>query len=232
MKVAVIGATGGSGLAATQALLDAGHHVTAFARRPERLAIGSERLTRVAGDATRPADLTPAVAGHDAVLVTLGISENPLRVRLFGTRGTPLDIRSAGTRHVVEAMREQGVRRLVVQTTYGVGATRRRLRFVERLLFSLLLAPQIADSELQDELVAQSGLDWTLVQPVHLTDAPGDEAPFVSSTGETARMSVSRRSLGRFLAQAVQSPQLVGKSVAVSGARARQPSAAAQPAHR
>lgn len=218
MKISIIGATGGSGLCATRALLDAGHEVTAFARRPERIALESERLRRVRGDALNPADLGPAVAGHDAVVVTLGITENPLRVRLFGPAHTELMIRSRGTRNVIDAMREHGVRRLLVQTSYGVGSTRDRLRLAERLFFALLLAPQIADTELQQRIVVESGLDWTVIQPVHLTDAASDEMPFASLSGETAKMSVSRASVGRFFAHAVTDSSLVGRCVALSGA--------------
>jgi uncharacterized protein YbjT (DUF2867 family) len=138
MKIAVIGATGGSGRAAVAWLLAAGHHVTAFARSPERLSLNSERLVRVQGDALDPSDVARAVTGQDAVVVTLGIQENPIRVRLFGPARTPLDVRSRGTRLVIEEVRRQGVRRLSVQTSYGVGATRAQLRLVERMLFSLV----------------------------------------------------------------------------------------------
>jgi hypothetical protein len=64
-----------------------------------------------------PEDVGRAVRGQDAVVVTLGISEHPLRVRLLGSAGTPLDVRSRGTAAVVAAMRTHGVRRLVVQSS-------------------------------------------------------------------------------------------------------------------
>ena len=181
MNVLVIGATGGSGRAAIDSLLAAGHHVTAFARGATRLRGQSPHLRCVDGDATNPADEDRVVAGHEAVVVTLGIHENALTVRLRGPRATPMDVRSTGTRHVIEAMRRQGVRRLVVQSSYGVGQTRDRLPFVERLVFRLLLAPQIADTERQEALVRDSGLDWVLVQPVNLTDALVDTPAHASA---------------------------------------------------
>ncbi len=217
MKVLVIGSTGGSGRAAVAQLLARGHEVTAFARGAATDLPASERLRVVRGDAMSERDVDRAVEGQDAVVVTLGIRENPLRVRLFGSKGTPIDVRSKGTRHVIAAMRRRGVGKLVVQTTYGVGATRDRLRFVDRLFFSLLLEPQIADSERQNEEVTESGLDWVLVQPVHLTDEPRTDEPFLSTSGETGRMKVSRGSVGRFLAEAVESPRFVHRQVAVSG---------------
>jgi hypothetical protein len=164
----------------------------------------------------RAADVERAVMGQDAVIVTLGIRENPLRVRLLGPAHTPLDVRSAGTRNIIAAMRSHGVRKLIVQTSYGVGDTRERLGFLDRLFFALLLKPQIADTELQQADVVSSGLDWIVVQPVHLTDGPAQAMPCVSTAGEISGRSVSRSGVGRFLAHAVQDSAFVGKSVALS----------------
>jgi nucleoside-diphosphate-sugar epimerase len=216
MKILVVGATGGSGRATVEALLAAGHQVTAFARHADRLAIESPRLRTINGDATQLADVERAVCGQDAVVVTLGIHENALRVRLFGAAATPMEVRSLGTHNVILAMRKHGVRKLVVQTTYGVGETRDKLQLIYRLMFKLLLKPQIADTEAQEREVRESGLDWVLAQPVNLTDAQDEGLPFASLDGETRRMKVSRKRVGRFLADATRSPEYVGRSVALS----------------
>ena len=220
LKVLVLGASGGTGQAAVERLLAEGHHVTAFCRRAPEVAQPHARLQHFLGDATDAADVERAVAGHDAVVVALGITENPIRVRLLGPSRTPLNVRSLGTRHVIAAMRKHGVPRLVVQTTYGVGESRDMLRLPERLFFSLILAPQIADTEIQHQEVMQSGLDWVLAQPVHLTDAADDTAPFVSTQGEIGGMSVSRAGVARVLADAVTGPRYVRRCVSISGAAA------------
>lgn len=220
MKVIVVGSTGGSGRRAVQQLLAMGHEVTAFSRSADRVETRSPRLRFVNGDAMNPADVERAVQGHDAVVVTLGIAENPLAVRFFGPARTHRDVRSVGTRNVIAAMRKHGIRRLVVQTSYGVGETRDRLGFLDSLFFKLLLAPQIADTERQNQDVASSDLDWVIVQPVHLTDAPADDLPFASADGEIHLNKVSRESVGRFLATAVDSAAFLRKSVALSAARA------------
>lgn len=219
-KVLVVGATRGVGRATVERLLAEGHEVTALSRSGIWPGQPSPRLRVIAGDATSPPDVARAVARQDAVIVTLGIAENPLRVRLLGPARTPMDVRSRGTACVIEAMREHGVRRLVVLTSYGVGETRARLRVVDRLFFSLLLRPQIDDTEVQQRMVEQSGLDWVLAQPVHLNDADDDAMPFASWEGETAEMAVSRRSVARFLASAaVRGDQHAQRCVSLSGAR-------------
>jgi nucleoside-diphosphate-sugar epimerase len=218
MKVLVVGATGGSGRAAVAHLLSAGHEVTTFSRRAPAGEGGVSQLRAFQGDVMNAVDVERAVLGQDAVVVTLGISENALTVRLRGTSHTPLDVRSAGTRQVIAAMRKHGVRKLVVQSSYGVGETRHRLGLVDRLFLQLILKPQIADTEKQEELVRASGLDWVIVQPVHLTDGKEDEMPAYSTDGQVVLKKVSRNSVGRFLAEAVQDRRFVGASVAVSGA--------------
>lgn len=216
MKVLVVGATGGSGRAAVAALLAEGHEVTAFARRASTAFAGRDGVRPVDGDATVTADVDRAVRGQDAVVVTLGIAESAVRVRLRGSAGTPLDVRSRGTAAVVAAMHRHGVRRLVVQSSYGVGETRALLPFSSRLVFALVLRPQIADHEEQERVVRASGLDWTLVQPVYLTD--GEEPAAVSTTGGTEGMKVSRRAVGGVLARLASGGDDVGRCVSVSGA--------------
>ena len=216
MRVLVVGATGGSGRAAVEALAARGHEVTAFARRAGAAHAGRAGVRTVDGDATVAGDVGPAVRGQDAVVVTLGISEHPLRVRLLGSRGTPLDVRSRGTAAVVAAMREHGVPRLVVQSSYGVGETRDRLPLSSRLVFALLLRPQIDDHERQERIVRDSGLDWSLVQPVYLTDGD-DERAATSASGDTGGMRVSRRALGGVLADLVAEDGAGRRCLAVSG---------------
>ncbi|WP_137846038.1 NAD(P)-binding oxidoreductase [Microbacterium sp. 2FI] len=215
MNILVIGATGGSGRAVCDALLERGHRVTALARRASRLDPRTG-LERVDGDATDRATLDPVIPGHDAIIVTLGISEPPLRVRLRGAQGTPDDVRSRATTEIIRAARRFGVRRVIVQSSYGVGPTRNLLSVIDRALFALMIKPQIFDSELQESLVRGSELDWTIVQPVYLTDDESDER-FISTDGSTRQRRVARRGVARVHADLVEQQTMIGETVSVSG---------------
>lgn len=215
MKVLVVGATGGSGRAAVAELVRRGHEVTALSRHASALA--GPHVRGVDGDATDARTVDAVVAGQDAVVVTLGISESAVRVRLRGSAGTPLDVRSRGTRTVLDAVRRYGVRRLVVQTSYGVGPTALGLPLATRLVFALLLKPQIADTATQSAELRASDVDWVEVQPVNLTDDDVDAPAFASTTGATRSLQVSRRQVGAFLADAVEADAWVRRTVALSG---------------
>ncbi|MFC8682902.1 NAD(P)-dependent oxidoreductase [Microbacterium ureisolvens] len=215
MNILVIGATGGSGRAVCDALLERGHTVTALARHASALPARAG-LERVDGDATDASALAAVVPGHDAIVVTLGISEPPLRVRLRGAKGTHDDVRSRGTAAIVSAARRAGVRRIVVQSSYGVGDTRSLLRLTDRIMFALLIRPQIIDSEIQEGVLRGSELDWTIVQPVYLTD--GDSPDHFTSTDGTIRgHKVARLGVARVHADLVETADRVGQTVSVSG---------------
>jgi len=217
LKILVVGATGGTGKATVELLLKDGHNVTAFSRSANSLSFNSDRLSTINGDACNAEDVDRAVNGHNVVIVTLGISDNPFRVRLFGTKHTPMNVRSAGTSNVIKSMHKHGVRRLVAQSSYGVGDTRVLLSFADKMFFNLILHPQIKDTEIQENIIRNSGLDWVISQPVHLTDENFDSQPFISSKGQANVMKVSRKSAAKFLVDAACNSLYNRKSFAISG---------------
>ncbi|MFD6176921.1 MULTISPECIES: NAD(P)-dependent oxidoreductase [unclassified Isoptericola] len=227
MDVLVVGATRGSGLALTRRLVADGHRVTAFGRtasatfgQVEGRVEGPGSLRPLDGDALDPESVAKAVAGQDAVVVTLGISDNPLAVQWLRRSSTPTDVRSRGTATVVAAMRETGVRRLVVQSTYGLGDSWRHLDLTWKLVFRFVIGRQFTDSGRQEDVVRASGLDWTLVRPVSLTNSPDGapaEAPAHVTTDDTRRgLKVSRAQLAGVHAAALGDPGTVGATLSVS----------------
>ena len=230
MDVLVVGATRGTGLAVVTRLVAAGHAVTAFGRTasavfgPDGRALaelaGPGSVRAVDGDVLDREAVDKAVAGQDAVAVTLGISDNPLAVQWLRRATTALDVRSRGTQAVLDAMQRQGVRRLTVQTTYGLGEQRANLPLSWKLTFRLVLGPQIRDSERQERAVRASGLDWTLVRPVSLTDEDPAGPADVATDGTVTSFTVARAQVARVTVDALQDPATVAKVLSVSS---RQP---------
>jgi uncharacterized protein YbjT (DUF2867 family) len=214
MKVLVVGASRGTGAELVAELVDRGHEVTAYARRT---AGDDDRVRRVAGDVLDPAALGEAMIGQDAVAVTLGIPDNPFRVRLTRRASAPLDVRSRGTQVVVDAMQQHGVRRLVVQSTHGIGDTYAELPFALKAFFSLAIRPQVDDHERQERLVRASGLDWTIVRPTVLHDDPTDEPASVDTADHAPTMRVSRRQVARVEADALERGEHAGRVLTVTG---------------
>jgi uncharacterized protein YbjT (DUF2867 family) len=208
MNVIVFGATGTVGRLAVRSLLEAGHTVTAFARSPQKLNLSDPKLRLVAGDAMTLSDVTDAVAGHEAVLVTLGA----------GMSRTS-KIRWQGTMNVIKAMQIHGVRRLIAQSTLGARDSWPTLNFWwKHVMFGALLAPVFRDHELQEHLVEASGLDWTIVRPGAFTDKV-TARPVIEDVPNTARhldLKITRSELARFLARQLSDTHYIGRAVGLS----------------
>jgi len=165
-------------------------------------------LSLVAGDALQEAEVMRAVAGHEAVVVTLGAGMS-----------RKSRIRSEGTLNVIRAMQETGVKRLIVQSTLGARDSWNTLNFWwKRVMFGALLAPVFRDHELQERLVEASGLDWTIVRPGAFIDA-ATVRPVIEDVPNTARgldLKISRAELARFLTRQVADRTYLHRAVGLS----------------
>jgi uncharacterized protein YbjT (DUF2867 family) len=106
MRVTIFGSTGAAGQLLVKACLDAGHHVTAFARSPEKLPPRSDRLRVVKGTLADAEAIDEAVRDSNAVVSLLG--------PMGRSKGTPI---TNGMRLIVAATRKHGVKRLIATAT-------------------------------------------------------------------------------------------------------------------
>ena len=116
MRVAIIGGTGFVGRYVVDALVDAGHRVTALVRpgsegklRPQ------DRVRKVAGDLADRAALRETLGGAGAVVYNVGL------LREFPRRGITFEAAQfRGVADTVAAARERGVPRLLLMSAIGV----------------------------------------------------------------------------------------------------------------
>jgi len=163
MKLLVLGATGGTGREVAAQALQAGHDIKVFVRDPTRLTITLDRQHVITGSVTENQDaLRDAMRGRDGVISALGAG-NSLTSNGLIARSLPA---------IVQAMTSASVRRLIFTSAYGVGETWRDVPLLPRLLMRTLLRDLYADKAAGEEILRKSGLDWTLVYPVTLTNGP------------------------------------------------------------
>lgn len=158
LRVAVLGATGGTGRHVVTTAVERGHEVVALVRRAGSFAPGARLTEQVWADLSDVATLTRALTGVDVVISALG-----------GANKGPTSVCTDGIRTAVAAMSASGVSRLIVVSAHGVLETR------DRSLYSLAawagVREKLKDKESMEPVVTSSGLRWTLVRPPSLTDA-------------------------------------------------------------
>lgn len=160
--ILVIGATGPTGIEICKQALEAGMKVRVLVRTPSRLP--SDLLLGVdvvQGDVLDSEAMVAAMRGVDAVVSALG---TPLQRK-------PVTLLSRGTQNMVRAMGQAGVSRLLCITGMGAGDSRGHGGFLyDRVILPLLLGQIYLDKDRQEQVVRESGLDWTLIRPAFLTD--------------------------------------------------------------
>jgi putative NADH-flavin reductase len=191
MKIAVFGATGGTGRQVVQQALAAGHQVTALARDPSRLAGADPNLTVVAGSVLDEAAVQQTLAGADAAVMALG-----------NTANNPEYVVSQGTQVILDAIGQlDGPRRMVVVSSIGVGDSKDQVPFAFKMLMKTVLRKAMEDKERQEALVKASGLDWIIVRPGGLTDGPATGHYQAGLDPKISAGQVSRADVAAFVLQ-------------------------------
>lgn len=209
MRIGLLGATGGSGLAFLDQALDAGHDVAVVARRPE--AVPSRNgITVTAGDATDHQALAHGLAGVDVVVNLVGVSG-----LLEARKGTTVYSRSAEA--LVLAAPEAGYRRVIAVTSGGVVDQPGDGWFYTHVLKRFFLEPTYADMRRAEAILQSSDLQWTIVRPGYLT---GDKQRTDYRTAIDRPLdkdgSLTRWSLAHAVLHRAVDGELVGRTLAVA----------------
>ncbi|WP_433444718.1 NAD(P)-dependent oxidoreductase [Nonomuraea sp. CA-141351] len=163
MRLAIFGATGGTGQQLVRQALDLGHEVTAVVRDASRLPAELRgRLDVAETDVMNPYAITSAVKGRDAVLSAMG------------TRGSgPTTVQSDSISSMIKAMTQVDARRLLMVSASGLvtdAGDGPVTRYVLKPLVQRMLRHSYADLAKAERLLRASDLDWTIVRPSRLTD--------------------------------------------------------------
>jgi nucleoside-diphosphate-sugar epimerase len=137
-----------------------------------------------------------------------------------------------GTGAVVEAMKATGVARIVVVSAAPVGTVPSPGRphpprhdpgdgFVMRHLLSPLVKAALrghyADLALMEDILRDSGLDWTVIRPPRLTDGPVT-GTYRTAYGRNLRRGalVSRADVAHLMLRVLDQPEAIGRVVGIA----------------
>jgi putative NADH-flavin reductase len=212
MKIALIGATGGTGRAFIDQAVAGGHSVTALARNPSKLQAVAHKIQVVQADAREPESLRKALSGPlDAVVCIVGASG-----LLEARRVT--DLYSTTAKNLEWAMNEVGLTRLLLVSSSGVEPQENDNWFYVNVLKRFFLQPMYDDMLRMESQVRASKLDYTIVRPPYLTSGSVTGKYRVSTSGNFKDdKTLTREDLAHFLLLAVsESAKFSRMTVALS----------------
>jgi putative NADH-flavin reductase len=221
MKLTIFAATGGVGRQLLERAVAAGHDVTAVVRSPEKLSGETVRVVQADLAAPDPVALESAVGGADAVLSGLGPRSN-----------ADAGVTARGTAAIVAAMQATHVRRIVVVSAAPVGTVpspgrprpprhdpgdgffmRHLLSHVARAAFGKVYT----DLALMEDVLRDSGLDWTVVRPPRLAGKPGT-GRYRTAYGQNVRGGwiVPRADVAHLMLAALGRPETIKQVIGVA----------------
>jgi putative NADH-flavin reductase len=211
MKVAIFGASGGTGTLLTERCLAAGYEVTALLRSPEKFSL-RDRVRVIEGSVFDADAVRRTIEGADVVLSALGARS--LKKEDVVERGIPL---------IVAAMKQTDVRRIIVLGSAGALSDSLKKQpawrrwFVQNIVYKTLLKNAVASQIAQWKTLAPSGLDFTMVMPPMLTNSPARGSYRIDGEAlPPGGARISRQDVADFMMQQIGNPQWVGKGVYIA----------------
>lgn len=200
MKIAVIGASGRTGIEFVTAALEAGHTVRAGVRGYHTLQ-QDKKLEVVECDALDEAQVRSLIRGVDVVVSTLG-----------HIKGCPDFLQTDAMRLLNHCMLRENVSRVISLTGTGVRQAGDVITLWDRLLnlsISIIDPKRVRDGIEHARVLQESSLEYTIVRVLKLTD--GKVAGFnLKDNGPVAPLT-SRATVARAMLEALRDDTWVHK---------------------
>ncbi len=203
MRILIIGASKGIGFETTRQALATGYDVRALARSAPSMNLADAKLEKMPGDALNKQNVEAALAGVDVVIVTLGIG--------LGDLFKPVHLFSEATRALITAMTDKNVSRLICITGFGAGDSQASIARLQKFPFKIMFGRAYDDKTRQENLIKQSGLDWTIARPgVLLNGARTGRYKILRDPSEWRNGIIARANVADFLVKQIEDRSCIG----------------------
>lgn len=202
MKIAIIGATKGIGLALTKQALEDGHQVTVLARVPSSMPVNHANLSIIEGAAENPEAIAKVVAGQDVVCDCLGTKNVTKEITMF----------SQSAENLAKVLKPEQL--LIAVTGLGAGDSKGHCSFLyDNIFLPLVLKRQYDDKNRQEEIIKKKIPRWIIVRPGFLSNGKhtGKYLAITELTGKHGAR-ISREDVADFILSQAKSPTFLGQT--------------------
>ena len=214
--IAVLGANGRTGIEIVKQALEKGWVVKALVRDKQKIKLANPNLHVVEGNPMRIDEVTKVVEETDAVYVALNIGRKTDMP--WSKVVSPLDLLRVSIDNTINAMQENGVKRVITVSAWGTGDSYKETNWIFKFLIKKTnVGVAYAGHEDQERLLRKSGLDWTSVRPVGLSNSEKQKSVRVSIKGDKKlNMTISRKDVARFMLDIVDDEKYYQQELSIS----------------
>lgn len=207
MKIAVVGATGPTGLEVVAQGLARGHEIVAYIRRPEALAPATN-LTVIGGQLEDTEKFASAITGCEVLICTLGTRS--MKERTFMSDHIPM---------VSDAMKRAGLNRMVLMGALGGGEVPANAYWFSKMIFKFMSKYIFGDRTVCENDLDKTEIKWSAAYPAFLTHGPKLHQPDVVDMNvlkDVWGMRISRATVASVLLDLAEESSIRTRKVAVT----------------
>jgi putative NADH-flavin reductase len=137
--------------------------VTAYIRRAGTLVLQHPNLKIIVGNLNESIKIREAITGSDVVISALG-------GRSLTRHSTEI---ITGIDQIISQLEQEGVKRFIYLSSLGAGDSLYLMSILIRFFIAdIMLRIPLADHTINEQRIAKSKLQWTIVRPAGLTNGP------------------------------------------------------------
>lgn len=203
MKICIFGADGRTGVEVVKECVKQGYQVIAFVYNDTAKAYLPEGIEIVKGDILNKEEVLNAMRGANAVISVVGHIKN----------SDPL-MQTKGMTNIVEGMKNLDIERIISLTGTGVRIEGDTPSFFDRIgnaIIKIVDRKRIIDGINHAEVLKSSGLDWTILRVLKLTQIGSSNISYTLTPHGPAEAVTSRKKVAKIMVDIVISNQYVGE---------------------
>lgn len=208
MKICIFGADGRTGIEVLQYANSKGYEIVVFAYNENSLTSVGNEIKITKGDVLDYNQVLLACKNVDAVISTLG-----------HVQGSDPRMQTRGIRNIVRAMKESNTQRIISLTGTGVRIPGHVPSFVDKVLnfiIKIIDTDRIEDGVEHARVLQDSGLDWTIVRVLKLSNNKKSTEKYTLTTGGPAEQQTSRKKVAQVMVDLIEDKSYIGKMPVIS----------------
>ena len=215
MKILLFGATGRTGKLILQKAIRDGHAVNAIVRDPSKLNGFNANL--IQGTPYDKEIVKKAIENCDVVISTLNVSresDSP-----WAKLRSPKDTISRSIQNAIEAIPENSTKRIIVMGVLGASESWSKMPLIFRMVItSSNLKYAYNDHTRQEEILAKSNTNWTVIRLPMLTNEDGEKEILIKKLNDNTKLNrnINRESVARFILNILKDDNYYKSIVAIS----------------